>query len=160
MSKLTLVPRDISSDIRVVGSDLLGDLQVRPSDILFFPSGMLGFPECRSFALLRGAKDGLYWLQSVEYSALAFLLVDPFTIAETYSFDVSPTQITDLGDTAAENIGLLAIVTLPTESGEQPTVNLQGPLVINFKTQRAKQLVAADEQFGVRCPVDLSRLVA
>jgi flagellar assembly factor FliW len=41
-----------------------------------------------------------------------------------------------------------------------PTVNLQGPLLINFKTRQAKQVVSGDEQFGVRCPVDLHRLVA
>ena len=160
MTTLTLVPRNDSASPRVIHSDLLGNLEIQPSDVVTFPVGLLGFPECRDFALLRGERDGLYWLQSTEYSPLVFLLVDPFTIADTYTFDVSPTQIAELGDTQSKNIGLLAIVTLPSGVSDQPTVNLQAPLVINFKTRRAKQLVSADEQFGVRCPVDLARLVA
>ena len=85
MSKLTLLPDD--ADL-IVNSDLLGALNVRTTDLLQFPAGMLGFPECRRFALLRGGREGLFWLQSTEYSALVFLLVDPFTIDQSYSFDV------------------------------------------------------------------------
>jgi flagellar assembly factor FliW len=160
MSVLTLVPNDSASDVITVRSDLLGQLETRAADTLVFPAGMLGFPECRRFALLRGSRDGLFWLQSMEYPTLTFLLVDPFSIDSKYSFDVQPAQIMDLGATNAADIGLLAVVTLPMTSGDQPTVNLQGPLVINFKSRRAKQIVSSDEQFGVRCPVDLARLVA
>ena len=93
MSTLTLVPDDAEI---VIKSDLLGELRVQSTDLLHFPSGMLGFPECRRFALLRGGRDGLFWLQSLEYSPLVFLLVDPFTIEENYSFDVPASQVAEL----------------------------------------------------------------
>jgi flagellar assembly factor FliW len=157
MSTLTLMSDDAEI---VVRSDLLGDLKVRSTDVLHFPTGMLGFPECRRFALLRGGRDGLFWLQSVEYPALVFLLVDPFTIEENYSFDVQPAQIAELGPSETSDIGLLAVVTLPANQGGLPTVNLQGPLVINFKTRFAKQVVSGDDQHAVRRPLDLARLVA
>ena len=157
MSTLTLLPDDAEM---VVRSDLLGEIRVRTNDLLNFPSGMLGFPECRRFALLRGGRDGLFWLQSIEYSTLVFLLVDPFAIEEKYSFDVQPSQIADLGPANPADVGLLSVVTLPANRHEQPTVNLQGPLIINFKTRQAKQVVSGDDQYGVRCPVDLNRLVA
>ena len=157
MSKLMLVPEDGAV---IVESKLLGELSVKPSDLLLFPSGLLGFPECRRFALLRGGGEGLFWLQSMEYPTLAFLLADPFTIDDSYAFDVQPSQIADLGDADLADVGLLSVVTLPSSRDEQPTVNLQGPLVINFKTRQAKQVVSGDDQYGVRCPVDLHRLVA
>jgi len=157
MSILALVPEDGAV---LVESKLLGPLHVKPSDVLLFPDGMLGFPECRRFALLRGGGEGLFWLQSMEYPTLAFLLADPFTIDSSYSFDVQPSQIADLGDGDLADVGLLSVVTLPASRDEQPTVNLQGPLLINFKTRQAKQVVSGDDQFGVRCPVDLYRLVA
>ena len=157
MSALTLMSDDAEI---VVRSDLLGDLRVRSTDVLNFPTGMLGFPECRRFALLRGGRDGLFWLQSMEYSALVFLLVDPFAIEENYSFDVQPTQIAELGASESSDIGLLAVVTLPANQGQLPTVNLQGPLVINFKTRCAKQVVSGDDHHAVRRPLDLARLVA
>ena len=157
MSTLTLMSDDAEI---VVRSDLLGDLNVRSTDLLHFPAGMLGFPECRRFALLRGGRDGLFWLQSMEYSALVFLLVDPFAIEENYSFDVQPAQIAELGPGESSDIGLLAVVTLPANQGQLPTVNLQGPLVINFKTRYAKQVVSGDDQHAVRRPLDLAQLVA
>lgn len=157
MSALTLMSDD--GEI-VVHSDLLGDLTVHSTDLLDFPSGMLGFPECRRFALLRGGREGLFWLQSIEYSALVFLLVDPFAIEKNYSFDVQPTQIAELGPAESSDIGLLAVVTLPASQGQLPTVNLQGPLVINFKTRCAKQVVSGDDHHAVRRPLDLVGLVA
>lgn len=69
-------------------------------------------------------------------------------------------QVNELGVFEISDIGLLAVVTLPSGPGALATVNLQAPLVINFKTRCAKQLVTGDEQFAVRQPVDLSCLVA
>jgi flagellar assembly factor FliW len=51
-------------------------------------------------------------------------------------------------------------VTLPANQGQLPTVNLQGPLVINFKSRCAKQVVSGDDQHAVRRPLDLATLVA
>jgi flagellar assembly factor FliW len=158
MSSLKLV--STNADITKVASNLLGDLNVRSTDMLLFPAGLLGFPECRRFALLRGERKGLYWLQSIEYGTLTFLLVDPFTVDSEYQFDLQPHQIVDLGSAEPADIGLLAVITLPDDRANLPTVNLKAPLVINFKSRRAKQIVSGDEQFSIRCPVDLSRLVA
>ena len=158
MRNLTLVID--KSDDRVVQSTLLGEVTVRHTDTLRFPGGMLGFPECREFALLRGERESLYWLQSLEYPALTFLLADPFTVDATYSFDVQPWHVRDLGAFEMSDLGLLAVVTLPGVHGEMATVNLQAPIVINFRTRSAKQLVTGDEHFPVRHPVDLSRFVA
>lgn len=158
MSHLTLVAPEPA--LLAVRSDLLGNLEVRSSDVFSFPKGMLGFPECRQFALLRGARDGLYWLQSLDYSALAFLLVDPFTVMSNYAVDVEPWQVADLGGGEPSDLGVLAIVTLPSQRGELATVNLQGPLALNFKTRRGKQIICTEDTHGVRCPVDLQRFVA
>jgi len=156
MSQLKLV--DAEPEILIVRSDLLGDLQVHLRDALFFGQGLLGFPECRRFALVRAEHDGLFWLQSVEYSALVFLLVDPFAVVRGYSIDVAPSQLAELGAYRPADIGLLSVVTLPSAPGEQPTANLQGPIAINFATRMAKQLVLSETDFGVRCPIDLKQL--
>jgi len=156
------MPRETASTpISVhIRSGVFGDLDIRTEDVLFFPKGMLGFPECRRFALLRGEREGLFWLQSMEYATLAFLLVDPFVVERGYSFDVPPAQLLELGANDPSDIGLLAVVTLPANRSDMPTVNLQGPLIINFRTRRAKQLVSMEGDFSVRCPVDLARVVA
>jgi flagellar assembly factor FliW len=151
---------DTDRDVSIVHSELLGDLRVRESDIFQFPNGLLGFPECRRFALLRGSSEGLFWLQSLEHGALVFLLVDPFAVVPHYAIDIAPSQLGELGIAEPSDVGTLAVVTLPPTNLEWPTVNLQGPLALNFKTRLGKQLVCGEGDYGVRCPVDIARLVA
>jgi flagellar assembly factor FliW len=156
MNQLKLVATE--PEVLTVRSDLLGDLRIRSSEVLYFPAGILGFPECRRFALVRAERESLFWLQSMEYSTLIFLLVDPFAVVSDYTIDVAPSQLADLGAYRPADIGLLSVVTLPSHSGEQPTANLQGPIAINFNTRTAKQLIMSETDFGVRCPIDLKQL--
>ena len=158
MTQLKLI--DAEPEILKVHSDLLGDLQILSRDALHFEQGILGFPECRRFALVRAEHDSLFWLQSIEYSTLVFLLVDPFAVVTDYAIDVAPSQLADLGAYRPADIGLLSVVTLPSVPGEQPTANLQGPIAINFATRNAKQLVMSETDFGVRVPVDLKELTS
>lgn len=157
MSGLTLV-NTAEPEFVEVKSDLLGALRVRSDELLRFPSGLLGFPECRQFALVRAAHDGLFWLQSHDYSTLVFLLVDPFEVAHDYSIEIGPSQLMELGPHRPADIALLAIVTLPARAGESPTANLQGPVAINFATRCGKQVVVSETDYGVRCPIDIARL--
>jgi flagellar assembly factor FliW len=158
MSRLTLLAT--TPDEFTIKSDLLGDLAIRTTDVITFTNGLLGFPETRRFALLRGSSEGLFWLQSLDHSALVFLLVDPFTVVSDYSVEVPAAYLADLGQATAADVMLLAIVTLPGTPADMPTVNLQGPLIINLAQRTAKQGVFSDVDHGVRHPVDLAQLVA
>lgn len=158
MTQLKLV--EAEPEILVVHSDLLGELQIQSSQALHFANGLLGFPECRRFALLRAEHDALFWLQSMEYPTLVFLLVDPFAAVNGYTIDVAPSQLADLGAYRPSDIALLSVVTLPAGPGEPATANLQGPVAINFATRAAKQLVMSETDFGVRVPIDLKQLTA
>jgi flagellar assembly factor FliW len=139
----------------IVKSDLLGSLDVEETDIFHFPTGLFGFPDSRDFVLLPVESSGLYWLQSTDHSALAFLLVDPFIHFNGYSVDIGSSDLKELeaGETSA--VAILTIVTLPRNRGEKPTANLQGPVAFNFKARRARQLAIQHSGFDVRCAFDL-----
>ncbi|MDQ2889587.1 MAG: flagellar assembly protein FliW [Gemmatimonadota bacterium] len=130
-----------------IASDILGPLTVEPSSVLTFPKGLLGFPECRSFVLLPSERPNVYWLQSVEYTSLAFLLVDPFVFFDGYTLDLGAT---DLRSVSADGFSVLAIVTLPCDKGELPTANLQGPIVLNTARGEGAQVVLSDSSYGIR----------
>ncbi len=138
-----------------VDSDLLGPLTLAPEQLVRFPTGLFGFPDARRFALLPAERDGMYWLQAAEQSALIFLLIDPFRFVEGYAVDVAAPDLADLQADAASEIAILAIVTLPRRRIESPTANLQGPLALNLKGGLAKQIAVADESWDVRHPIDL-----
>jgi flagellar assembly factor FliW len=138
-----------------IRSELLGDLQVAEDELVEFHEGIFGFPECRRFVLLQGSKEGTFWLQSVEHSALAFLLVDPFLFVPGYVVDLSSGDLAELQAAPGEHVAILSIVTLPRSRTEQPTANLQGPIAMNLRARVGRQIVIPDSPWGVRQPVAL-----
>ena len=143
-----------------VSSSLFGEIKVRAQDVLEFPVGLLGFPECRNFALIAGQSNGTYWLQSIEHPVLVFLLVDPFLAFKEYAVDLSPQELASLKIASPEDVAILTIVTLSRSPDESATTNLQGPLVLNLKTRVGKQVTIDKPGFDTRVPVDLRQLAS
>jgi len=142
----------------LVHSDLLGDFTIPSNSAIEFSAGLLGFPECRRFALVRAGTDSMYWLQSLDYPTLVFLLVDPFPHFTDYTVEIPAIDAQELGVAAPSDLAMLSIVTLPAPgSGERPTANLQGPVAINLRSRRGKQIVGADADHGVRRPFDIAK---
>jgi len=144
---------------RVLRSELFGTLDISDNDLIEFGEGLLGFPECRTWALLRGTKDGAAWLQSADHSALVFLLVDPFVFFEGYSAELSDGELRRLQAKDAADIAVFAIVTLPGPGDTVCTANLQGPVVMNLAARRGVQVVLGEGPFGIRSPIPLEALM-
>ncbi len=136
------------STITVI-SDLLGTVRVEASTVLTFPAGLLGFPECRSFVLLPSERAHLYWLQSVDYPALAFLMIDPFVFFPGYTVDLASADFAR-SSVAPDDVTVLAIVTLPQARSDDPTANLQGPVVIDTRSGEGHQVVISDGRHGIK----------
>jgi flagellar assembly factor FliW len=139
----------------IVHSDILGPLEVAEEQLLRFPAGLLGLPECRSFVMLPAEREGFFWLQSTEQSELAFVLLDPFLFFDDYVVDLSPADMRELGIEQPADVMILAIVTLSRTREKPPTANLQGPLALNVDAGIAKQIAVSESDYGVRCPFDL-----
>lgn len=137
-----------------VPSDVLGTLTVPADEMFTFATGLFGFEACRRFVLVPAGREGLYWLQSAELSALAFLLVDPFERQPGYSADLPDADLAHIDVTSADELLVLAIVTL-AEPPRPCTVNLQAPLALNVRARQARQVVLPDERFGVRAEIAL-----
>jgi flagellar assembly factor FliW len=125
-----------------------------------FPEGLLGFERARRFVLASADREGLYWLQSLDQGSLAFLLCDPFRFIEGFSVDLGARELAGGFADCREDLAVLSIVTLPSERGRPATVNLQGPVLFDFKHMRARQVPLADSAWGVAYPVDLRRAAA
>ena len=139
-------------DSFIVASDVLGPLTVGNAEVLDFPQGLYGFPECRRWVLVPTKREGLFWLQSAEHAPLAFLLVDPFTHFPGYAVDLSPADLSRVGTSEPSEIVVLAVVTVGSRDGTPPTANLQGPVVLNMRARHGFQIVLSVEGYGVREP--------
>jgi flagellar assembly factor FliW len=145
---MTAVTMETSGPI-MVHSELLGPLPVPSDQVVEFPDGLYGFPSARRFALLPAPRDGLFWLQSVEFSALVFLLADPFPLFPHFHIELTEVDKARLGTANSEDFLALAIVTMPAEPGGPCTANLHAPLLFNARRGQGHQSIRTDEGFSM-----------
>jgi flagellar assembly factor FliW len=140
----------------LVRSDLLGELHVQPDELVHFAQGLYGFPACRTFVLVETERQGAYWLQSLEHSALTFLVIDPFPYFADYDVDVPPAELQRLGVREPSDVAVLSIVTMPASPEAPFTANLQAPVVLNVRTRVALQCILPGERHGTTEPFSLA----
>lgn len=131
-----------------------GKIQVAEDKILRFQNGLLGFEGLSKFVLLDIDENPAFkWLQSVEDLGLSFLLVDPFLVAKGYSVKLDDDLLAELEIERQEDVLVYTIVTVPPSGFKDATTNLVGPLVINWRKKRAKQVVLQDESLAIKYPL-------
>lgn len=134
-----------------VRSLVLGTVRAHPDHLFTFPAGLAGLPQQRQWVLVQSGRPGFWWLQSVDEAGLAFLLADPFPAFPAYEVSLGAGDLSMLGAASPRDVVVLAIVTLPARPGAPCVANLQGPVALDLRTRRGKQVVIADSPFGTRC---------
>lgn len=118
----------------------MGSVEVEDERIISIPSGLFGFEEYTDFALVDSEYAPLIWLQSLQDSNLAFLLIDPFLITDDYEADIDDKELMRIGIKDPADVTVFTIVTVPAD-GSPVTANFQGPLIINKKNRLCMQAV-------------------
>ena len=132
-----------------VKTKTMGTVSVDEKNVIEFPNGLLGFEDFHKFALIESEYKPFYWMQSLDESGLAFLIVDPFIIAEKYELDVDDKTLSEIDVESAADVIVWAIVTVPADGGPV-TANLQGPVVVNKKNNLALQVILADTKWTTK----------
>jgi len=141
-----------------VPTALFGPLRVPNSAVLHFPEGLLGFAAQRRYLLLPAAATGVFWLQSCEESALAFVVVDPFVFFSGYQLEV-PDSAPVVAQGAGEDLAVLSVVTLGAGPERRCSANLRAPLLINLRTRLGWQVVLPEASYSTAEPFDLAGFV-
>lgn len=119
-----------------------GTLDVADEMVLRFPSGLVGFPACRRFVVLEAGENSDYqWIQSVDESQLAFVIVEVRLLQPEFHLDVPDEALAELDMQETDPITILAVVTIPSGEPGQATANLRAPLVVNLRTRKGKQII-------------------
>ena len=141
------------SDGRVKIKTSREEIEINSRDIIHFPDGLIGFEEYTDFIIfdLKGCPPFKSML-SVREGGPDFVVLEPLGIFKDYALYVAgaPLAFTDLGNPGDQ--ALLSIVTL-SERPEEITVNLRGPIFLNFTTRRARQVIISDDRFQTREPL-------
>lgn len=129
---------------------------VRGENVVQLPLGLLGFERVKNYVLLKNpGEEPFMWLQMLDNSRQAFLVVSPFLISPEYQPDIATEDVEFLGITSPSDALVVNIVTL---RGNGPaTVNLKGPIVINRHSLVGKQVIPNNvAQYSLSHPLPVS----
>lgn len=126
------------------------------------PAGLIGLEDATRFELLINEEEEPFmWIRSTEQHELAFVVVEPSKILNDYDVEIADDDADKLDIQSAEDALILNIVTLKDDDIESATVNLIGPIVLNRRTLKGKQLIAANYmKFSARHPLLAESAVA
>jgi flagellar assembly factor FliW len=115
---------------------------------VYFPEGLFGFESLPNYILLDAEQQPFYWLQSLDESDLAFIIMNPFLFRPDFEIDADDSELAEIGIKNPKEALVFCIVTIP-ETGPI-TANLQGPLVINKSTRQARQIILSDPRWQTK----------
>ena len=130
-----------------------GELNIPAECIIRFVSCLAGFPRHKRFALFPYEENSpFHILQSVSNPDLTFLLVDPYRFFNGYIFELEDDQAEELGFSPENPPGVYALTTLKGNI-DDATVNLLGPVLVNWDKRTAAQVTLQNTNFAVRQPL-------
>jgi flagellar assembly factor FliW len=127
-------------------------MEIKQENIISMPLGLLGFEHVKKYVLLSNPEEEPFlWLQMLDQTNQGFIVVTPSAVAPDYAPDISPQDVEFLGIRTPSDAMLLNIVTI---RGNETTVNLKGPIVVNRITLVAKQCIPVNvASFSLQHPV-------
>lgn len=129
-----------------------GEIEYDPNTLLHFPAGLIGLPTLHDFIVMPNKKEGpLFWIQSVDDPAIAFVLTDPRNFFLDYGVlpDTSERQMLHIAE--SDECFVLAVVTVPPD--QNITLNLAAPILFSPKTNRAIQVILEDTTYTSKTPL-------
>lgn len=130
---------------QVLSTERFGDITIEADEIIHLPDGLLGYVSVDEVVLLPVDEDGLFfWMQAVNDPRLAFLVLTPWPLFPDYAPELNDVDQAALELEEAGDAIVLCVVT----SHDDPrrfTANLVGPIVVNERLRRGRQVVLEDD---------------
>lgn len=133
-----------------IETNRFGTITISEDEIVQFEEGLLGFEAYHKYVVLN-TEDGspFRWLQSVDDGNLAFVIIEPLSFMLEYDLEIPDEDQAALSLERAEDVVIYAIVSIP-DNPQDMTANLQGPVVINAKDKKGRQIISTNSRHSVR----------
>ncbi len=126
-----------------------GELEIPDDKIIHMAKPVLGFEQLKKFCIIEGEDfEPFLWFQSVEEPSVAFIIINPIFFYPDYHIEVNPKEIEELDVGDVKTVETYVIVSIPPDP-KKMSINLQGPILINTQTKKAKQLVLVNSKYKV-----------
>ncbi len=128
----------------------LGEIEIDPQTTIIFERGILGFPDLKKYVLIDlDPSSPLKLLQSLEDETIGFVVTNPIIFKPDYGIKIKRNDLEEIGITNPKQILSLVIVHVP-KNPEEMTANLKGPIIINSKLRKGKQLVLDQTDYELK----------
>jgi flagellar assembly factor FliW len=132
-----------------VETSRFGVLEVDDASVIELSEGMIGFADKKKFVVHEHRSGNMFkWLQSVEDGQLAFLIIEPKEFMPAYRPGLPKADAEAIGLKTAEDAVLYVTVVVPRDNPAKMSANLLGPIVVNSKNRRGRQIVLAAEEYS------------
>jgi flagellar assembly factor FliW len=129
-----------------------GEVEYDPENLLYFPAGLIGFPNLQNFIVMPNKKEGpLFWIQSTEDPSFAFVLTDPTNFFLDYYVTPDPLERQNLQMDKNDPCFVLCVVTVPKD--QNISLNLAAPILFSPKSNRALQVILENTQYSTKTPL-------
>ncbi len=126
-----------------------GEIEVNENETIIFENGIPGFEDKTKFTLITNSDNQAFcWLQSLEDSSLAFVLLDVGSVMPEYNPQIESNNLNDIGK-IDNNLLIYNVVVIP-EKAEEMSVNLKAPIVINTDSRKGKQVIVNNDEYAVK----------
>lgn len=127
-----------------IATTRFGQVDIRATDILVIPHGLIGYETCHHWVLLGDDEsDAIGWLQSTTHPDLALAVISPRRFVPHYRVRVAPR---DLAAVELQELRQAFVLNILTYQEHRITVNLRAPLLINLTRRLARQVITVDDQ--------------
>ena len=121
-----------------------GVVEIDEEQIITLKDGFFGFEMYHKFVMFAAHMEPFMWVECLEKGGPSFLVIDPFVFRPDYEIEIEEEVAEELAIESPTDVLIYALVTISDK--EKPmTANLQGPLIINKKNKKARQVVAGGE---------------
>lgn len=125
-----------------------GEIEINDSEIIHFPSGILGFEDLTDYIIRQEEGQSFSWLIPIHNQEVSFILISPFDYFPSYDFELKDNVKEKLKINSLEQLAVFTIVVIP-ENTQEIRTNLKAPIVINIKEKIAAQVVL-EENYNMR----------
>ncbi len=128
-----------------------GQLEIDEEGIVDFPEGLPGFEDVKRFILLGKSEEDspFQWLQGVDNTDIAFVVIDPIILKKDYVVDISDDEVGVLNIEDSDKVMIFCIVVVPEDISKM-TANLKAPVLINPENKKGKQVVIDNKEYNIK----------
>lgn len=130
-----------------------GQVDIDPQKVITFTEGLPGLEEHKTYSVLQFEEGNpILWLQCTTAPEVCLPVIDSFLADSGYAFNIDDTDVAGLEIKSPEEIHTVSVLVIPEHIADM-TANMAAPIVINMRTNRAKQIMLGGGEYNVRYPI-------